>query len=79
MRSCVPSRITTCVVGQNCIARCEMIEADPSIANPDHTWWHVVGDMSLCPKLSPLVVNLDRVTTGQLSRFSVDPGCQYRD
>src|SRR5262249_50728577 len=50
-------------------------ESNPSIANPDHTWWYVVGDMRLCPKLSPLVVNLDPITTGQLSRFSVD--CRY--
>jgi hypothetical protein len=62
------------VSGQNRIAGCEMIEANPSIANPDHTWRHVVGDVRLCPKLSPLIVNLDRITTGQLSRFSVDPG-----
>ena len=51
-----------------------MIEPDPSIANPDHTWRHVVGDVGLCPKLSPLVVNLDRITAGQPSRYSVDLG-----
>src|SRR5215471_20240975 len=62
------------VSGQNRIARCEMIEPDPSIANPDHTRWHVVGDMRLCPKLPPLIVNLDRITAGQLSLVGVDPG-----
>src|SRR5262249_29160428 len=62
------------VSGQNRIARCEMIETDPSIANPDYTCWHVVSDMRLCPKLSPLVVNLDGITAGQLSRICVDPG-----
>ena len=62
------------VSGQNRIARCKVIERDPSIANPDHPWWHVVRDMSLCPKLSLLIVNLDRITAGQLSRFSIDPG-----
>jgi len=56
-----------------------MIEADPPIANPDYARRHVVGDVSLCPKLSPPIVDLDRITTGLLSRFSVDPGCQYRD
>jgi len=50
-----------------------MIEADPSIVDPDHTWWHVVGDVRLCPKLSPLIVDLDRITAGQLSHISVDP------
>jgi hypothetical protein len=39
-----------------------MIEADPSIANPDHTRRHIVGDVRLCPKLSPLIVNLDLIT-----------------
>src|SRR5262249_48796854 len=65
---------TKSISGQNRIARREMIEADPSIADPDHTWWHVVGDVSFCPELSALVVNLDPITVGQLSRFSVDPG-----
>src|SRR5262249_20620188 len=65
---------TESVSGQNRIARCEMIEPDPSIANPDHTWWHVVGDMCPRPELPPLIVNLDRITAGQLSRISVDPG-----
>src|SRR5262245_47045987 len=60
--------------GQYGIARGEMIEPDPSIANPDHTPWHVVGDMRLCPKLTQLIVDLDPITTGQLSRFSVDSG-----
>jgi hypothetical protein len=60
--------------GQNRIARCEMIEPDPSIANPDHARWHVVGDMRLCPKLSPLIVNLDPITAGQLTRICVDLG-----
>ena len=47
------------VSGQNRIARCEMIEPDSSMANLDYTWWQVVGDMSLCHELSPLIVNLD--------------------
>src|SRR5262249_35859963 len=51
-----------------------MIEADPSIADPDRTWWHVVGDVSFRPELSPLVVDLDPINIGQLSHFSVDPG-----
>ena len=51
-----------------------MIEADPSIVDPDHTWWHVVGDVRLCPKLSPLIVDLDRITVGDLSRICVDTG-----
>src|SRR5262245_9010486 len=60
--------------GQNCITRCEVVEPNPSIANPDHTRWHVVSDVRLCPKISPLVVDLDRISVGQLSRFSVGPG-----
>ena len=52
------------VSGQNRIARCEMIEADPPVTNPDHTRRHVIGDVGLCPKLSPLIVNLDRITVG---------------
>jgi len=36
---------TESVPGQNRITRCELIEPDPSIANPDRTWRHVVGDM----------------------------------
>jgi hypothetical protein len=35
-----------------------MIEADLSIANPDHTWWHVVGDLRLCGGAAPLVRSL---------------------
>src|SRR5262249_14581437 len=37
---------TKSISGQNRIARREMIEADPSIADPDHTCWHVVGDVN---------------------------------
>jgi hypothetical protein len=51
-----------------------MIEPDPSVANPDHTWGHVVGDVSLCPELSPLIVDLDPIATGQLSLICIDPG-----
>jgi len=51
-----------------------MIEADPSITNPDHTWRHILGDVGLCPKLSPCIVNLDLVATGYMSRISVGPG-----
>jgi len=51
-----------------------VIEPDPSIANPDHTCRHVVGDVSLCPKLSPLIEDLDLIAVGQLPRISVDPG-----
>src|SRR5215468_4125034 len=65
---------TESVSGQNRIARCEMVEPDPSIANPDHTRRNVVGDVSLCPELSPLIVNPSPIATGQLSRFSVDLG-----
>ena len=62
---------TKSISGQNRIARREVIEADPSIADPDHTCWHVVGDVSFRPELSPLVVDLDLITIGQLSRFCV--------
>jgi hypothetical protein len=53
-----------------------MIEADPSVANPDHTPRHIVGDVCLCPKLSPFIIDLDPITAGQLSRFrlSLQPG-----
>jgi hypothetical protein len=61
-------------LGQNCIKRCEVIEPDPSIANPDRTRRHVVSDVGLCPELSPLIEDLNPITAGQLSRFSVDPG-----
>jgi len=49
-----------------------VIEAESSIANPDHAWWHVVGDVSLCPELSPLILDLERITIGELSRICVD-------
>ena len=62
------------VSGQNRIATCEVIEPDPSIANPDHTWAHVVSNVGLCPKLSPLIVNLDRITVGEPTRICVEPG-----
>jgi hypothetical protein len=65
---------TESVSGQNRIARCEVIEPDPSIANPDHTWRHVVSDVGPCSKLSPLVVDLDRITVGKLTRICVRPG-----
>src|SRR5262245_31744055 len=51
-----------------------MIEPDPSIANPDHTWRHVVSDVGLCPKLSPFIEDLNLIAAGQLSLFSVGPG-----
>jgi hypothetical protein len=35
------------------IARREVIEADPSVANPDHAWGHVVGDMNANQRLLP--------------------------
>jgi len=35
------------ISGQNRIARCEVIEPYPSIANPDDTWRHVIGDVGL--------------------------------
>jgi cytochrome P450 len=35
------------VSGQYRIPRCEMIKTNPPIANPDHTWRHVVGDAGL--------------------------------
>jgi WD40 repeat protein len=69
---------TESVSGQNRIARCEMIEPYPSVANPDYPRRHVVSDVGLCSKLSPLIVNLDRITAGQLSRISIDPSAPIK-
>src|SRR5262249_49287369 len=65
---------TESISGQNRITRCEMIEPDPSIPNPNHTRRHVVGDVGLCPELCPLIVNLDPITVGQLTCICGDPG-----
>jgi hypothetical protein len=48
-----------------------MIKTNPPIANPDHTWRHVVGDAGLGRKLAPLVVNFDRITVRKLTRICV--------
>jgi hypothetical protein len=63
---------TESLSGQYRIARCEVIEPDPSVANPDHTWGHIVSDVGPCPKLSTLIVNLDRITIGELTGICVD-------
>ena len=60
------------VSGQNRITRGKVVEPYPSIANPDHTWRHIVSYVGPCSKLSPLVVDLDRLTIGELTRICVD-------
>src|SRR5262245_31702681 len=42
---------TESVSGQHCITGGKVIEPDPSVANPDHTWWYVVSDVGFCPEL----------------------------
>ena len=43
-----------------------MIEADPSIANPDHTQRRVVSDVGLCAELSPFIEGPNLIAAGRV-------------
>ena len=48
------------------MTRGEMIEADPSIANPDHTQRRVVSDVGLCAELSPFIEGPNLIAAGRV-------------
>src|SRR6516225_2292151 len=68
-----------------CIAAPSVICGDPAIRcggdrsregedlSSNLNFGTIICDMRLCPKLPPLIVNLDPITAGQLSHVSVDP------
>ena len=54
------------VSGYDWLARRKMIEADPSIANPDHTQRRVVSDVGLCAELSPFIEGPNLIAAGRV-------------